>query len=451
MTELLAKAVREDAVYLRTDGVWSNLGVPYSPFDDKGSVGMAVDGTVFVTRSDGGASPGGRLYEHPPGGPWSEITGGGGQSIAGGAEFYVVSVDEIWFVGNNIGGIHAVHWIRAGGFTNESFPGYSPGSGNDAGACIVLPNGDVLISIRAQSPTRFHIWRRPAIGPPWVKELDASVGGGSAGEGLFSPDGVDVWSGSDNDDAYRSTDGGLNWSGPFNSGAAGSHNAITGNAANDIYLFIGGKVIRWNGITFEAAISIGSARGAAILGGKPYADDQTQKQRIWFLGGSWQFVDIPGAATGNDLGMFGSSIASVEIDDDVEPVKTTPVSPEQTVGLFVDFDRDLAEDGFGGLKSDQSVVTRAYLRLQTRRGSFWRDPTFGSRLFTIQTLENAGPKVQRFAEEALAPLVEAGEILSVEVGRLAINPTTGGLFAHILIGVPRDRSIEIANLKLGDR
>lgn len=125
------------------------------------------------------------------------------------------------------------------------------------------------------------------------------------------------------------------------------------------------------------------------------------------------------------------------------------IGPDQAVGLFVDFDRDLVADDFGGLVFDQSIVTRCYLRLQTRRGSFWRDASFGSRLHTIETLENARPRIQRFAEEALEPLIQSGEIVGVEIGRVEINPTTGGLFAHILVNVPRDRAIEIANLKLG--
>jgi len=129
--------------------------------------------------------------------------------------------------------------------------------------------------------------------------------------------------------------------------------------------------------------------------------------------------------------------------------RVSTVLPGEAAGLFIDADGDLVNDGFGGLKADQSIITRVYLRLQTRRGSLWRDRDFGSLLHTIDTLEGAGPKVLRFSQQALAPLIQAREILRVELGRVEINPTTGGLFASILIHIPKEQAIEIANLKLG--
>lgn len=361
MANLVYKLFRYNSIYVRTNGVWSDIGAPApvvsNSWASQGAIGVAPDGTIFMVYNDGGASPGGWLWEHTTGTTWNELTSGPGrQAIARGAEFFPISKDEIWFVGDNTGGAHAVHWTRGGGFTNEGFPGYSPGSGNSVGSCIKLPNGDVLISIRSQGPSRCRVWRRPSAGPPWVLELDASVGSGGAGQAIFSPDGVNVWVSSDNNDLYHSTDSGLNWTGPLSVTGGGDYvTAITGDSASNVYFFYNnGNIVRYNGSTYAAVTSLaGVHSSAAWSDGKPITDVGPNAHVLFELNGSW-VADGPGISVFNDFGAYVTLAAAVSDDEAPRVQGQDPNRHEGAVNPSTKINLSVIDDA--GNLDDASVV-----------------------------------------------------------------------------------------------
>lgn len=76
---------------------------------------------------------------------------------------------------------------------------------------------------------------------------------------------------------------------------------------------------------------------------------------------------------------------------------------------------DLATTDSGGLQN------AAYLRLETPLGSWWPDPTLGSKLYTLKR-EKDVPRVQmlavQYAEEALQPLLDDGRCTAIDVTAL---------------------------------
>ncbi|WP_027181658.1 phage GP46 family protein [Oleidesulfovibrio alaskensis] len=67
-----------------------------------------------------------------------------------------------------------------------------------------------------------------------------------------------------------------------------------------------------------------------------------------------------------------------------------------------------------------------YLRIMTPLGTWWADPTVGSRLHEIareKDLPRIRTLAQQYAQQALAPLVEAGRAQSIQV--TAMQPHNG--------------------------
>lgn len=106
-------------------------------------------------------------------------------------------------------------------------------------------------------------------------------------------------------------------------------------------------------------------------------------------------------------------------------------------------------DGYGRLVEDKTVVSRCLMRLMTPRGSYWRDPTMGSRLHEIREAEGAKAKIKNACEEALAPLLQEHVILGVIVGTVEQSPITGALQAQIFVQVTADQIADIGMLPLG--
>lgn len=79
---------------------------------------------------------------------------------------------------------------------------------------------------------------------------------------------------------------------------------------------------------------------------------------------------------------------------------------------YVQLDGDLQRDLAGGLG------VAVYLRVMTPLGSWWADPTLGSRLHELQR-EKDVPRVQRLAvqyvQQCLQPLIDDGRALAVDV------------------------------------
>ena len=120
----------------------------------------------------------------------------------------------------------------------------------------------------------------------------------------------------------------------------------------------------------------------------------------------------------------------------------------QKTALFLNAQKDLEIDTTdGSLVEDNTVQTRALMRLLTRRGQYWADKDFGSRWWTINTIDDARRRVLPDAKEALKPLLDTGEIEKVEL--VGLQTTPNGIKAHIAIHVPYEELIEIRNLPIG--
>lgn len=76
----------------------------------------------------------------------------------------------------------------------------------------------------------------------------------------------------------------------------------------------------------------------------------------------------------------------------------------------------------------------AYLRLSTPLGTYWADPSLGSRLHELQRekdLARVAVLAKQYAEQALAPLVSDGRASAVDVS----TERPGGGWLYLLIEV----------------
>lgn len=84
---------------------------------------------------------------------------------------------------------------------------------------------------------------------------------------------------------------------------------------------------------------------------------------------------------------------------------------------------------YSGSRTD-TLANAVYLRLATPLGSYWQDPTLGSRLHELQRLKDVARVAvlaRQYAEQALAPLRDDGRAKCITVtterqpGRLALH------------------------------
>lgn len=88
-----------------------------------------------------------------------------------------------------------------------------------------------------------------------------------------------------------------------------------------------------------------------------------------------------------------------------------------------------------------SLENAIWLRLETPLGSYWADPTVGSRLHELVRSKDV-PRVEmqakQFTEQALQPLLDDGRAQSITV--TTSRPQKGWLYLHIEVtdstGVP---------------
>ena len=92
---------------------------------------------------------------------------------------------------------------------------------------------------------------------------------------------------------------------------------------------------------------------------------------------------------------------------------------------------DPATGDYAGVLTD-TIANAIYLRLMTPLGSYWADPTLGSRLHELvrqKDLPQVGVLARQYAEQALAPLVADGRARTIAVateqanGRLRLTVT----------------------------
>lgn len=92
---------------------------------------------------------------------------------------------------------------------------------------------------------------------------------------------------------------------------------------------------------------------------------------------------------------------------------------------------DPTTGGYTGTRT-VSLENAIYFRLNTPLGSYWRDPTIGSLLYTLaraKDLPNIAVLAVQYAEQALQPLIDDGRAQSVAV--TSSQPRTGWLLLEI--------------------
>jgi phage gp46-like protein len=92
----------------------------------------------------------------------------------------------------------------------------------------------------------------------------------------------------------------------------------------------------------------------------------------------------------------------------------------------------IARDYSGGRL--ETLGNAVYLRIMTPLGSYWADPTVGSKLHLLQRekdLQRVAILAKQYSEQALQPLIDDGRAQSVEV--TVERPGNGRL--HLLVEV----------------
>jgi phage gp46-like protein len=82
-----------------------------------------------------------------------------------------------------------------------------------------------------------------------------------------------------------------------------------------------------------------------------------------------------------------------------------------------------------------TLCNRVYFRLNTPLGSYWRDPTIGSLLYTLARstdLPNVDVLAVQYAEQALQPLLDDGSAQSIEVSSTRPQPGWLMLFVDVV-------------------
>lgn len=94
----------------------------------------------------------------------------------------------------------------------------------------------------------------------------------------------------------------------------------------------------------------------------------------------------------------------------------------------------------GSPKRDEAdgLANAVYLRLETPLGSYWADPSLGSKLYTLQRTKDL-PRVERqakqYAQEALAPLLADGRATAIEISTQRVKVGDGSGRLNLLIEV----------------
>ena len=221
---------------------------------------------------------------------------------------------------------------------------------------------------------------------------------------------------------------------------------ITRNAAGKVYrLYINGLLVQT--ITFTNAPT-GGTDSDLHIGGDPNA----------VTGPHWSWMTFHGArispeewspawvaeAHGNIWHPGWSPIIGNR-----PQVLTEGVAPEYCLDIGDDKKNSLTEDGTGELIRDYSVASRARFRLTCRRGEWWADRTVGSLLHTVNTLGQAQRQVQAFCQQALQPMIDTDEIVSVTVVAIEEDPVDGTLAASVQIEVPEGEAVDLGLIPVG--
>jgi len=105
---------------------------------------------------------------------------------------------------------------------------------------------------------------------------------------------------------------------------------------------------------------------------------------------------------------------------------------------------DLQVNADNQLQRDQTLTSRCLLRLRTRRGSWFDDSEFGSRIHEIQIDKGAQRLLQDAITEALEPLVDSGELLTIEVATESFIPELGFIAGNVFLTAPTRVAINLS-------
>jgi len=122
---------------------------------------------------------------------------------------------------------------------------------------------------------------------------------------------------------------------------------------------------------------------------------------------------------------------------------------ESKTSVYITPRGDCLVDSEGHLVEDATIASRVTVRLRARRGEYYLDKNFGSRLHTIRTLQDAEREFLPMCEEALQPMLDAGEIVRLELGAFEAKQGPGAFLAELLIYVTEEEVLRIAGLPLG--
>jgi len=112
-------------------------------------------------------------------------------------------------------------------------------------------------------------------------------------------------------------------------------------------------------------------------------------------------------------------------------------------------DGDARIDSAGHLVTDATVHSRVLVRLRAHRGAWYRDATMGSDLHKLELTKQAKAKVDATVQDALRPLVTAGEIDKVELSELDVDDGTGRASAAFRLYLPDGATMTIDGITLG--
>jgi len=97
---------------------------------------------------------------------------------------------------------------------------------------------------------------------------------------------------------------------------------------------------------------------------------------------------------------------------------------------------DLLINSSNQLARDPTLTSRCLNRLRTRKGSWFADTEFGSTIHLIE-IDKGAPRLLRDAiTQALEPLVDSGEILSLDLVVESFIPERGFIAGQVSIVAP---------------
>lgn len=145
---------------------------------------------------------------------------------------------------------------------------------------------------------------------------------------------------------------------------------------------------------------------------------------------------------------------SIRFNNGVTVTKTGIISKIRAANLgtgwYINSDGDNETTNDGRLKRDNTILTRALIRLKVRRGQWTLDPNFGCRVWTIETTKNAGRLAETYIREALQPMIDDGSIDTITVGNVKVREPDGGLYVEIgILPVGAANTVSLGRLSLG--